>query len=272
MSQDLFYYVTVATGEEFIKNYTQYALRSLIKTGVSPDLIYCSVNSKKDRRLIRDLVPEILNIKVINEKYDHVTWSYMKGKRKHSYFKAAAMYKTFPEPVSDKYMICFDGDVLWYKDPTSFFMSKKEKTWFHHGKDLGKRSSIKKNEVNPASYESLCKWVNPAMAYLMHKHKITNIPDREVVAGFYLLHPKDHEVLKLTYQYVQEIANMFSKGEGADSAGEQKPFNAALCKLNIDWHGGSKFFCPEHEAYFDHFFGAQEAKERFNHKRKEMEL
>lgn len=256
-------YVTVATGKEFITNYTQYALKSLLKCGISSDVIYCTVNDKKDCRLLRNLVPEIPNVKIIREKLDHVVWRYMKGKRKYSYFKAAAMHKTFPEPIPNKCIIVFDGDVLWYKDPTEFFMTKKDKTWFHHGKDLQKRCKVPKKSIDSTNYDSLCQWVEPAMAHLMIKHKITKLPDREVVAGLYLLHPRDHELLHLTYEYVKEISGLFAKD---GSAGEQKPFNAALCKLGIDWHGGSRFFCPEHFNYFDHFFGKKDLKEIFSKK------
>lgn len=264
-----FYYITVATGEDFIKTYTQFALKSLLKCGIHSDDIYCSVNSKQDLRLVRELVPEIKNTKIIKEKYSHVVWSYMKGKRKHSYFKSAAMYKTFPEAIPNRCMICFDGDVLWYKNPTTFFETKNSKTWFHHGKDLQKRCSVLREQINVHDYDSLCQYINPAMAHLFIKHNITNLPEREVVAGLYLLHPRDHEVLRLTYKYVQDISKMFKKD---DSAGEQKPFNAALCKLNVDWHGGSKFYCPEHELYFDHFFGTKERKIQFHKKTKELNL
>jgi len=263
-----FYYLTVATGNDFIQSYTQYSLKSLLKTGVQPDDIHCSVNTEKDYKLLRKLVPEIKNTKITNEKYDHVVWSYMKGKRKHSFFKSAALCKTFSSPI-DKHLVSFDGDVLWYKNPEEFLLTKKNKTWFHHGKDLQKRCSVNKSKINIDDYDSLCQYINPAMAYLFIKHKIQHLPDREVVAGFYVLHPKDHAVLQLTYEYVQDIAKMFKKD---DSAGEQKPFNAALCKLAIDWHGGSKFFCPEHVQYFDHFFGSKDQKEAFLSKVKVLNL
>lgn len=269
MDDQNFYYATVATGDDFIKNYTQYALKSLLKTGIPASQIHCSVNDKHDRRVLGSLVPEIENVKVIKENYDHVVWKYMKGKRRYSYFKAAAMYKTFPEPIHGKYLVCFDGDVLWYKNPTEFLMTKKSKTWFHHGKDLQKRCSVLKSKIDPTNYESLSRWVDPAFAHLLIKHNITNLPEREVVAGFYLLHPKDHDVLRLTYEYVKEIAKMFQKD---DSAGEQKPFNAALCTLGVDWHGGSKFFCPEHSEYFDHFFGKKDLKKVFHKKVRKMGL
>ena len=47
-----FYYVTAATGKEFINNYTKWAVRSLIKTGISPKNIHVIGNSKEDIKLI----------------------------------------------------------------------------------------------------------------------------------------------------------------------------------------------------------------------------
>ena len=92
-----------------------------------------------------------------------------------------------------------------------------------------------------------------------------------VVSGFYILHPNDHEkLLKCTYEGCKIISKMFKSGFGKDSAGEQKPMNAALCKLKIDWHGGSKFFCPEHTKYFEHFFGKLDNKDRFHKKARKI--
>ena len=259
-----FYYVTVATGDGFIKDYTQYAIKSLMKSGISPDDIYFVGNSKRDRRLIKSLCPDLINVSSISEDLSKVVWKRFGGKRKYSLFKAAALYKKFENPIPDRYMIYFDGDVLWYKDPTPFFETKCEKTWFHHGKDLEKRASIKRKKVDIKSFDSLGKWCSLPMAHLMAKYGIKKLPDREVVAGFYLLHPRDHvAVLKLTYEGCLENADKFRSHEGC---GDQKPMNAAINVLDIDWHGGSRFFCPEHVEYFDHFFGKEDMKSRFHKK------
>jgi hypothetical protein len=221
--------------------------------------------------MIKTLVPKLKHVSIMNIKYKHVKWTYMKGKRKFSYFKAGAMYVLAKSKLSGKYIVSFDGDVLFYKDPKPFLQTKSEKTWFHHGKDLQKRCSVPKNAIDTQDYNSVKQWIEESWAYLSIKHNIP-LPDREVVAGFYLLHPRDYRLLGLTWQYVQEISNMFIKGAGKGSAGEQKPFNAALSKLNIDWHGGSRFFCPEHKEYFDHFFGARDQKQAFRHKVKKLGL
>jgi len=272
MSSSSFYYVTQATGEKFIRQYTQYALKSLLRTGIPPEDIHCPVNTKKDKKLLHQLVPEITNVKIIKESLSHVVWTYQKGKRKYSLFKAAAMAKAFPKPDPSKCLICFDGDVLWYKDPTEFLKTKMNKTWFHHGKDLQERCKYPKEKINPKKYASLKYWVDPAFAYLLIKYNVTKLPDREVVAGFYLLRPEDHDLLKITYKFCQKISKKFARGEGKDSAGEQKPLNAALCKLQIGWHGGSRFYCPEHKEYFDHYFGKKDMKAKFFKKVKKMRL
>lgn len=265
-----FYYVTVGTGEGFLSTYSQWAVKSLLKTGVSSDSVHFVGKEDADIALMRKLCPFVYNVHQVNEKLAHVKWKYQGGKRKYSLFKSAALYKTFPHPQPDKCMIYFDGDVLWYKDPTPFFLTKCEKTWFHHGKDLEKRAKISRNKIKVNDIKSLSQWASLPMASLMVRHGATKLPEREVVAGFYLLHPRDHtNVLKMTYEFCLENVNQFIGHEGE---GDQKPMNAALAVLNTDWHGGSRFLCQEHTEYFDHFFGAKDMKERFNKKRRRMGL
>ena len=264
-----FYYVTVATGRGFISDFTKYALRSLIKTGIDISDIHFVGNNHDDVKLIKKKVAGI-NIHSIAEDLSHVKWTVFGKKRKYSLFKAAALYKVFGSPIKNQCMIYFDGDVLWYNDPTPFFLKKCERTWFHHGKDLSKRAKVKKKDVDVSDIRSLQKWVSLPCAHLMVKYGTKIIPDREVVAGFYLLHPRDHKaVLRKTYEFCLENADKFVKHEGA---GDQKPMNAALCHLGVDWHGGSRFFCPEHTKYFDHFFGKKNMKNEFHQRAKLLGL
>lgn len=265
-----FYYATAGTQKEFLGGYTVWALRSLLKAGVSSDDIHFIGRSKDDIKYIHKHVPQIDHLHRVEEDLSYVKWKYMKGKRKYALFKAAGMHKVFTKPIPDRYLIHFDGDVLWYKNPEPFFETKCDKTWYHHGKSLEKRASIKREKVDITDVKSLSKWISLPSAHLMVKYGIKKLPEREVVSGLYLLHPRDHEkLLELTYKGTKENATMFVQHEGE---GEQKPMNAALSILNIDWHGGSKFFCPEHVEYFDHFFGAKERKEVFLKKVKQLNL
>ena len=265
-----YYYVTAAAGKPFIVDYTQYALKSLIRAGAPIEDIHCVLHKKSEEKLIRKLVPKLQNTHVLPEKIDHVTWQYAGGKWVFAFFKAAAMHKLFGEPKKGKYLIHFDGDVLWYKNPSPFFDTKNKKTWYHHGKDLAKRATIKRSKVDIKSVKSLSKWVSEPCAYLMVKSNATRLPEREVVSGLYLLHPKDHAaLLKTTYEGCKRNAKKFRRHEGG---GEQKPMNAALNILNIDWHGGSRFFCPEHVKFFDHFFGSKREKRKFRKLIREMKL
>ncbi len=264
-----FYYVTCASKKSFITNYAQYAIKSLVKTGVDMEDIHVVGNSRKDCLLLRSLLPAV-NIYELGEDLSKVVWTSFSGKRRFSLFKAAGLYKKFGQPIPDKYMVYFDGDVLWYKNPDPFFETKCEKTWFHHGKGLDKRATLRKREVDVSKVSSLSKWCSLPMAHLIVKYGGKVIPDREVVAGLYLMHPRDHEaVIKMTYDGCVENSNKFAEHEGA---GDQKPMNAALSALNIDWHGGSKTFCPEHEAYFDHFFGKGDMKDVFKKRIKKLGL
>jgi len=268
-----FYYVTVASGKEFILSYTQYSVKSLIKCGVNEINIHVVGNSESDLILLKNCLPYKINFYQIDEDLSVVKWKVYGGKRKYSFLKAVALYKIFGKPILDKYMIYFDGDVLWYKNPTSFFESKCEKTWFHHGKSFKKRSKAGKRgltskDINVSDFDSLSQWCSIPQAHLMIKYGAKIVPEREVVAGLYLLHPRDHEsVLKMTYEGCVENMDKFVDHEGA---GDQKPMNAALSILNTDWHGGSRFLCLEHVEYFDHFFGKKDLKEVFLRKVKEM--
>lgn len=264
-----FYYATCGTNEKFLKGQTQYAIKSLLQTGVDPEDVYCMVRKKSEAKLMKKLVPELVNIHPIDIKIDHCVWKYCNGIRKFALFKAGAMSTMFSEPKPDRCLIHFDGDVLWYKNPEPFLESKSEKTWYHHGKDLSKRSKLKAKQVDITDYKSLSKWVSAPCAYLMVAHGAKRLPEREVVSGFYLLHPRDQILLPTTYQYANENSRKFAHHEGG---GEQKPMNAALSVLEIDWHGGSRFFCPEHLEYFDHFFGSKVLKRKMRGQLREMKL
>jgi len=265
-----FYYVTVATKKSFITTYTQWALKSLIKTGVSPSEIHFIGKTKKDIKLVKKLVPYPINTHIVDEDLDKVKWKCFGGKRKYSLLKIAGLYKTFPKAEDGRCMVYFDGDVLWYKNPTEFLLTKCDKTWFHHGKELEKRATIDRCKVKLDDVDSLSKWTSLPAAYQMVKYGIKQLPEREIVAGFYLLHEQDHEkILKLTYEMTLDNTSRFVRHEGA---GDQKPMNAALQVLDIDWHGGSRFFCPEHKEYFDHFFGKKNMKDDFYKRAKKIGL
>lgn len=270
-----YYYFTAASGENFINKFTKYSVKSLLKARVSSEDIHVAVNNKKDKNLITQILPEIQNIYLIEEDLSNVVWKYSKGKRKYSLFKSAALYKSFPKPIEGRYMIYFDGDVLWYKDPTPFFDKKCDKTWFHHGKSLKERCIAGKegrtaDQIDVTDYRDLSKWVSEPQAHLMVKFGARIVPEYEVVAGLYLLHPRDHKsFLEMTYKGCLENADKFRGHEGG---GDQKPTNASLSILNIDWHGGSRFFCPEHTEYFDHYFGKDNMKRKFWNRAHELGL
>ena len=153
-----YYYLTAASGSKFINKFTKYSVKSLLKAGVSASDVHVAVNTGEDKKQVNSVLPEIENIYTVNEDLRGVVWKYSKGRRKYSLFKSASLYKAFPNPIEDKCMIYFDGDVLWYKDPAPFFDTKCDKTWFHHGKDLAERSKLKKSQVNVESLDSLKQW------------------------------------------------------------------------------------------------------------------
>lgn len=271
-----FYYVTAATGENHIKEYAQYALKSLIKTGVNISDIYCVVNALEELKLVNKLIPDLLNVFCINEDLSKIKWTVHNGKRKFSVFKSGALYKCFPKPKTDKAMVYFDTDVLFFKNPEPFLKTKCERTWFHHKKileDVSIRKSragrlMKKSEVNINDYNSLSKWVSAPAAYCMIKHKAKKLPDREAVAGFYILHPRDHEkLLSLTYRNCLDIVKEFPNHT---DVGDQKPMNAALNILEINW------WCDENKnessKFFDHFYGTKSKKTEFFKKIKELKI
>jgi hypothetical protein len=274
-----FFYVTCATGENHIKEYAQYALKSLLKCRVPGQYIYCLVNNENDLKVLNELIPKYsINIGVANINIDNIKWKAHNGKRKYSVFKSGALYKMFPKPIVNQTMVYFDTDVLFFKDPQEFLDSRSEKTWFHHGKilkDVCIRKSragklINKEDVNINDYESLRQWVSKPAAFLMIKHKCKRLPDREVCAGFFILHRNDHsKLLKLTYENCLYIVSEFK--DDVD-VGDQKPLNAALNILEIDFHGGNRLECPEHLEYFNHFFGVKNQKTNFYKKVKELNL
>lgn len=271
-----YYYVTCMTQKNFIKEYGRYALISLLKCGIKPEDIHVCVLEHHDVDVIRRYIEEPVKIHICPIDLSHVKWTYEGGKRKYSLFKIHALNVAFPRPIKDRRMVYFDGDVLWFKDPKEFFMKWWDCTWFHHGKDYSikamKKFGITEKDVNVNDYKSFSKWVPAPTAHLLMKYGMSHFPKRECVAGLYVLHPRDHEILlRTTYVFTEEISHMdvFTQHWGA---GDQKPMNAALNRLNIYWCGGSRFECPEHKEFFFHYFGDQEQKKAFHRKVKEMNL
>ena len=270
-----YYYVTAMSGEPFIRNFGQYAVKSLLKAGVSPKDVHVCVNDKEDKQLVKKLLPEIKqNLHRTREDLSYIKWTYERGKRKYSMFKIGSLVKFFGKPIPKRHMMFFDGDVLFFQNPTKFLKTVDHKTWFHHGKDYivkaQKKFGITEKDVDVNNYESLSRWVPAPTAYLLLKYGMSHWPKTECVAGLYLMHPKDHErLLKTTYEYTKEIAHLdeFNRHFGA---GDQKPMNAAVNVLNIDWHGGGRSKFPECSKYFFHYFGIQDRKDDFHAKAKEL--
>jgi len=270
-----FYYITHASGKEFIKDYAQYAIKTLILSGVDKSDIHMICNTAKEIKLFKKLGCRGINYYEANIDYSHVKWKYMGGKRRYAWLKSASINKFFAKPIEGRHMVYFDGDCLFYSDPTPFLEKHSAKTWFHHGKSLKERCPAGKagknvGDIDVTNYEKLSQWVSAPQAHLMVKFGAKRVPEYEVCSGFYILHPDDHEdLMKWTLNGCEENADKFVKHEGG---GEQKPMNAALAITGIDWDGGSKFFCPDWTDYFDHFFGAKNYKDRFREKVKEMRL
>ena len=270
-----FYYVAAISNKAFITDIGQYAIKSLIRTGISLDDIHVIVNNKNDLKLIKTLIPSLINLYEAGIDITQAKWKYAGGKRRYSLFKLGGLCKFFGKPIPDRYMVFFDGDVLWYKDPTPFFETRCETTWFHHGKSRRTRSKagrrgLTEKDIDPTNYDQLCSWFSKPQAYLMHKWGAKKVAEREICSGLYILHPRDHEkLLSLTYKGVLINSQHFIEHEGA---GDQKPMNAVLNTLEIDWRGGSRFFCLEHKQYFEHFFGAKDLKEKMHAKIKKMNL
>lgn len=266
-----FNYITCAAGDKFITQKAQYAVKSLLRAGISPDVINVAVNTKEERSLFRKLVPQIKQFHVLKVDVTKYKWGYMGGKRRYAPLKPIGITRVFPGGDPNP-IVMFDGDVLWYKDPTEFLESKAHMTWFHHGKDLAKRAKIKRQDVDMRDIKSVSQWCRYAFAYLLVKYGVTKIPEREICSGFYILHPNDTKTLP---EWDVKGCNILANNKVMkkhDSAGEQCPLNAAMCALDVKWHGGSRFFCPEHVDYFDHFFGDITWKKRFNNRVKKMKL
>jgi len=258
------YYVTAGEDPSFLTNYTLHSIRSLYETGIDPDKIHICVGSKTSRNLCKLKLPSsIKNIHKVKVDLSHVRWTYDGGKRKYSLFKIAALHEVFGRAVPRSTMVYFDGDVLWFKNPNEWLERRAHKTWFHHGKEYKIKARLPRDKVDTKDYKSLSKWVPDVTAYLLLKYGAKRFPVRELVAGFYILHPMvQSEVLRLTHKFTQEISRtpQFNRSSGA---GDQKPMNAALNILNINYHGGSRFDCLDHSKYFIHYFGTQQMKAAF---------
>ena len=55
-------YITCASGRDFIKNKSQYAVKSLLRCGISNEYLHVVVNTPEDESLFKKLVPDVKNI------------------------------------------------------------------------------------------------------------------------------------------------------------------------------------------------------------------
>lgn len=269
-----YYYITCATGIEYIRQYSQFAVKSLLYSGISPLDIHVCVRTKEERKEFKKLISKKINFHIVCEDLSRVRWTYFGGLRKYSVFKIGALVKVFPKPIPGKSLVYFDGDVLFFKNPEPFFDTINSKTWFHHIKDYSFRATkdygITEKEIDVKNYESLSKWVPPTMAHLLLKYGMSHFPRVHACAGLYVLHPRDHKLLlSKTYEFTWEIANL-RKFDRDPTVGDQKPMNAVLNIFNVDWHGGHNGEMRDCKKYMDHYFGIKPMKDRFYKKIEEL--
>lgn len=269
-----YYYITCATGIEYIRQYSQFAIKSLLRTGVAPSDIHVCIRTKEERRELKRLVSKRIHFHRVQEDLSRVRWTYFGGLRKYSVFKIGAIVKTFPESSPGKSLVYFDGDVLFFKNPKPFFDTINNKTWFHHIKDYSFRATkdygITEEEIDVKNYDSLSKWVPSTMAYLFLKYGMPSFPRVHACAGLYVLHPRDHKLLlSKTYEFTQEIASL-RRFDRDSTVGDQKPMNAVLNIFSINWHGGHKREMRDCQNYMDHYFGIKPMKDRFYKKIEEL--
>jgi hypothetical protein len=249
-----FNYVTCGTGS-YVGGYTLYAVKSLLKAGLAGECISVIVSNKEESVLFDNLLPKA-NIKIPGidmgpvRKLDH--------KRQGFFFKAASLHLC-TKPEKGKFLVHFDGDVLFFKDPTEFLDRYTEKTWFHHGKSLEKNRTPR-SQINIKDKKMVGGYLGSVPAgYMFVEHGVKKLPEREGNTGMYIMHPHDHEAIyKLTYDLYIDYMKKFPKCKIED----QKVFNTAMCILGTDWHGGSRWLCLDHEEYFNHFI-CGDGKKRF---------
>lgn len=276
MNLEKYYYITCATGIEYIRKYSQFAVKSLLRVGILPSNIHVCIRTKEEQKEFKKLISEDVHFHRVQEDLSNIRWTYFGGLRKYSVFKIGAIVKVFPEPILGKFLVYFDGDVLFFKNPEPFFDTINSKTWFHHVKDYSGRAkknySITEKEIDVKNCESLSKWIPSTMVYLLLKYGMSYLPRTHACAGLYVLHPRDHKlVLAKTYEFTREIASL-RKFDKDPSVGDQKPMNAVLSIFDIDWHGGHKGQMKDCQNYMAHYFGIKVMKDGFYKKVEELDL
>jgi len=130
-----FEYVTVATGEDYIRSCTVLSVKSLVYSGVKESCIKVIVNSEQESFYFDGILP---SSSLIIADIDMSPVSLFRTRNQGLFFKTRGLRKCVPSPQSGKYLVHFDGDVLWFSNPENFLQQYVEKTWFHHGKGLVK--------------------------------------------------------------------------------------------------------------------------------------
>ncbi len=232
---DVYIMMTVAQVKRTRQNYIQFArwlISSLLKTGFPESRLVVMCNSEEIANKVRSGYKDILT-HVVPFSTSRMGW----------FFKPIAYSTAVPEPISpNATMVMSDVDMLFYKNPQSFFLHQKSSVWTLRRERYlrsSRKSKMKKNHITPRlnNFEELAGYMGRTKAYLFIKHKMTQLPKVGLYSDLVSLRP---EVYSKTIKLWREMYDDVMKTKYFQ--GDQQMLDAAVRCLGLKCeHGGVDF-------------------------------
>ncbi len=222
---------------------TRYCLKSLLKTGFSPENVTCIAYSKNHCNILKsEFGINTMRVASIPADYDKVM-SQKQG-RKLFLYKPLCYSTLMPEPIDDNtIMVMTDVDALFFDDPTPYFSKLTCDVWSHHSYRYlrpSRKKTMKKNHIRP-NLKKMSDLVgyfgSESQAYLFLRYG-KKLPKRRLTSSIVAMQPNIYSSIISTYRRMTDdvIKTRHLKGD-------QEMLDAAVHHLELSYEPDPDFSC-----------------------------
>lgn len=212
--------------------FSRWLISSLVKTGFPESKIVVICNSKEMAKKIGVGYSEIISC-VVPFATGKMGW----------FFKPVAYSTAVPDILSpNATMVMCDADMLFYKNPQSFFSKQKSNVWtLRREKYLrpSRKAVLAPRYISPRldNFKDLAGYMGRTRAYVFLKYKMTKLPEMGLYSDLVSIKP---DAYSKTIKLWREIYDDVIKTKHIQ--GDQQMLDAAVRILNLTIeHGGVDF-------------------------------